>query len=215
MLHSQKGGIKLGGVSNMQEDCVATHKYFNRLKKWADRNFMKFNTDKCKLLHLGWNNSTKQDRLAADRLGKSSEGKDSMHQVDTLATDHQDTVAEIKANHTGSCPKSTDSGTWRIGTFCPVEHSGNCKGNTVPAWSSSTQDTDILEQIQQRTIKSTGRPENTTYEKKIKRNNMSSLRKGLRRIHCLSSEDIKNRETGQEATNTDRIQDFPVICKFF
>ena len=53
MLHSQKGGIKLGGASNMQEDCVATQKYFNRLKKWADRNFMKFNTDKCKLLHLG------------------------------------------------------------------------------------------------------------------------------------------------------------------
>lgn len=43
---------------------------------------------------------------------------------------------------------------------------------------------------------------------------MSSLRKGLRRILCLSSEEIKNTETGQEAMNTDRIQEFPVICKF-
>lgn len=178
MLCSQKVWIKLGEVSNMQEDCVATQKYFNRLEKWADRNFMKFNIDKFKLLHLGWNNSMKKDRLAADRLGNSSAWKDSRKQVDKLATYHQDVVAEIKANHTGSCTDNrTDSGTWRTETFCPVQHSWNCRGNIVPAWSSVVQDTDILEQILQRTIKSTGRLENTTYEKKIKRTKYVQLKK--------------------------------------
>ena len=53
----------------------------------------------------------KQDRLAADKLGNSSAGKDSRQQVEKLATRHQDIVAEIKAKHTGSTDKSTDSGT--------------------------------------------------------------------------------------------------------
>ena len=36
------------------------------LEKWANRNLMKFNKGKCKVLFLGRNNSMLQDRLEAD-----------------------------------------------------------------------------------------------------------------------------------------------------
>lgn len=103
MLRSQKVWIKVGEAMNMQEDCVTIQKYFNRLEKWADRNFMKFNTDKWKLLHLGWNNFMEYDRLAADRLENSFTGKVLRPQVDTLTMNQQYTVAEIKTNHPWSC----------------------------------------------------------------------------------------------------------------
>lgn len=43
--------IKLGGRANMPEGRAALY----RLKKWANRNFMKFSKDKCKVLQMGRN----------------------------------------------------------------------------------------------------------------------------------------------------------------
>ncbi|GAB0179814.1 mitochondrial enolase superfamily member 1 [Grus japonensis] len=47
---------KLGGVADTPEDCAAIQRDLNRLEKWADRNLMKFNKEKFKVLHLGRNN---------------------------------------------------------------------------------------------------------------------------------------------------------------
>ncbi|KAK4818078.1 hypothetical protein QYF61_004628 [Mycteria americana] len=41
---------KLGGVADTPEGCVAVQ------RKWADRNLMKLNKGKCKILQLGRNN---------------------------------------------------------------------------------------------------------------------------------------------------------------
>ena len=49
-------GTKLGGIANMPEGCAAIQGDLDRLEKWADRNLMKFNKGKCKVLHLGRNN---------------------------------------------------------------------------------------------------------------------------------------------------------------
>ncbi|KAK4824803.1 hypothetical protein QYF61_019471 [Mycteria americana] len=38
------------------------HLNLNRLDQWVDRNLMKFNMGKPRLLHLGWNNPTHQYR---------------------------------------------------------------------------------------------------------------------------------------------------------
>ncbi|KAK4827637.1 hypothetical protein QYF61_019847 [Mycteria americana] len=40
----------------------------DRLEKWADRDLMKFNKEKCKVLHLGSNNPVYQYMLVANHL---------------------------------------------------------------------------------------------------------------------------------------------------
>ncbi|KAK4809178.1 hypothetical protein QYF61_006436 [Mycteria americana] len=48
----------------------------DRLKKWADRNLLKFTEGKYKVLNMGQNKLMEQGRLRADWLGGSFEEKD-------------------------------------------------------------------------------------------------------------------------------------------
>ena len=64
---------RLGGVADMPEDCAAIQSDLDRLEKWADRNLMKFNKEKCKALHLGRNNPRHQYRLGGQPAGKDLE----------------------------------------------------------------------------------------------------------------------------------------------
>ena len=59
-----------------QEGCAATHRDLDRLEKWADRNVMKFNKQKCKILHLRRDNSVHQYMLKAIQLESSLAEKD-------------------------------------------------------------------------------------------------------------------------------------------
>jgi len=47
---------KLVGLTDMPQGRAAFQRDLNRLQKWADKNFMRFNKGKGKLLHLGRNN---------------------------------------------------------------------------------------------------------------------------------------------------------------
>ncbi|TRZ26650.1 hypothetical protein HGM15179_000421 [Zosterops borbonicus] len=57
----------------MPECCAALQKDFDRLERWAERNHLKFNKGKCRVLHLGKNNPLYQHRLEADLLESSCE----------------------------------------------------------------------------------------------------------------------------------------------
>ncbi|KAJ7424385.1 rna-directed dna polymerase from mobile element jockey-like [Pitangus sulphuratus] len=48
---------KLRGVDNTPEGCAAIQQDFCRLESWAERKLMKFNEVKCRVLHVGKNNS--------------------------------------------------------------------------------------------------------------------------------------------------------------
>jgi len=47
---------KQGGVADTLEGCAAIQRDLNRLEKWADKNLMKCNEGKCKILLLRRNN---------------------------------------------------------------------------------------------------------------------------------------------------------------
>ncbi|GAB0206446.1 mitochondrial enolase superfamily member 1 [Grus japonensis] len=67
---------KLGGVANTPEGCAAIQRDLDRLESWVERNLMKFNKGKRRVLHLGRNNPKHQYRLGVDLLGSSIAEKD-------------------------------------------------------------------------------------------------------------------------------------------
>ncbi|KAK4832601.1 hypothetical protein QYF61_024392 [Mycteria americana] len=51
---------KLEGAVSILEGKIAIQRNLGKLEKWADRNFVKFNKDKSKVLWLGWGNPLQQ-----------------------------------------------------------------------------------------------------------------------------------------------------------
>ncbi|GAB0180562.1 hypothetical protein GRJ2_000521500 [Grus japonensis] len=62
---------KLGGVADRPGCHAALQRDLDRLEKWANRNLMKFNKEKCKVLHQGRNNPRKQYMQMATQLESS------------------------------------------------------------------------------------------------------------------------------------------------
>ncbi|CAM4533296.1 unnamed protein product [Lepidochelys kempii] len=67
---------KLGGEVDTLEGRDRIHRDLDKLKDWAKRNLMRFNRDKCRVLHLGWKNPMYCYRLGTEWLGSSSAEKD-------------------------------------------------------------------------------------------------------------------------------------------
>jgi len=75
---------KLRGVADVPEGHAAIQRDLCRLEKWADRNLMKFNKEKCRVLHLARNNPMHQHMLGADQLESSLAEKELDVLVDTM-----------------------------------------------------------------------------------------------------------------------------------
>ncbi|GAB0204733.1 cAMP-dependent protein kinase inhibitor alpha [Grus japonensis] len=67
---------KLGGAVNSLEGQEALQKDLDRLEHWAVINGMKFNKNKCQILHLGWSNTRHKYKLGEEWLESSPAERD-------------------------------------------------------------------------------------------------------------------------------------------
>ena len=51
---------KLGGVADTPEGCAAVQQELDRMESWAEKNLMRFNKSRCRVLHLERNNCMHQ-----------------------------------------------------------------------------------------------------------------------------------------------------------
>ncbi|CAM5161489.1 unnamed protein product [Natator depressus] len=67
---------KLGGEIDMLEGRDRIQEALDKLEDWAKRNLMRFNKDKCRVMHLGRKNPMHRYRLGTEWLSSSSAEKD-------------------------------------------------------------------------------------------------------------------------------------------
>ncbi|GAB0181628.1 mitochondrial enolase superfamily member 1 [Grus japonensis] len=95
---------KLSGEVDTLEGRATLQEDLDRLEEWANKNLMKFNKDKCKVLHLGKHNPEVQHRLGSTWLESSSVERGLGVLVDNkLNMSEQCAAAAKKANRMLDC----------------------------------------------------------------------------------------------------------------
>ncbi|GAB0180142.1 mitochondrial enolase superfamily member 1 [Grus japonensis] len=147
---------KLGGMADTPGGCAAFQQDLDRLESWAERNLMKFNKGRWRVLHLGRNNPKHQYRSGVDLLGGSTAEKDLAVLVDNkLSMSQQCALVAKKANGILGCIKKSMASRSRE-VILPLYsalgriHLEYCAQFWGPQFK---KDKELLERVQQRATK--------------------------------------------------------------
>ncbi|CAM5146598.1 unnamed protein product [Natator depressus] len=180
---------KLGGVERALEDRIKIQNDLNKLEKWSEVDRMKFNKDKCKVLHLGRNNQLHTYKMGNDCLGKSTAKRDLGVIVDhKLDTSQQSNTVAKKANIVMGCiSRSVVSKTREV--ILPL-YSALIRPQLeycVQFWAPLfRKDVDKSERIQRRATEMIKGLENMTCEGRLKILGLFSLEKRRLRGHMIT-----------------------------
>ncbi|CAM5151441.1 unnamed protein product [Natator depressus] len=95
---------KLGGIANLEKDQDIIQEDLDDLVNWSNSNSKKFNSEKCKVMHLGINNKNFSYKLGTHQLEVTEEEKDLGVLVDHRMTmSRQCDMAVKKANAVLAC----------------------------------------------------------------------------------------------------------------
>uniref|UniRef100_A0A803TIT8 Reverse transcriptase domain-containing protein n=1 Tax=Anolis carolinensis TaxID=28377 RepID=A0A803TIT8_ANOCA len=171
---------KLGGIANTPEERSIIQNDLDRLERWAETNKMKFNRDKCKILHFGTKNGMQRYRMGDAWLDSSTCEKDLGVLVDNkLNMSQQCDAAAKKANGILACinrgiASRSREVMLRLYSALVRPHLEYC----VQFWSPQLKgDVDKLECVQRRATKMIKGLENKPYEERLKERGMFSLQK--------------------------------------
>ncbi|GAB0202359.1 mitochondrial enolase superfamily member 1 [Grus japonensis] len=171
---------KLGGAADTSEGCAAIQQDLDRLESWVERNQMKFNKGKSRVLHLGKNSLKHQYRLGADLLGSSAAEKDLGLLVDNkLSRSQQCALVAEKANDVLGCIKKSVASRSRE-VLLPLysalvrPHLESCVQFWAPQFK---KDKELLGRVQRRAVRMMRGLEHLWYEERLRELGLVSLEK--------------------------------------